>query len=384
MAIPKEYSEKMDGVRGLRANKNYDRFLYRFKIEGREFTKTIDYTKKQWNKTDRKKYAIAAAIKFREDKSTEMLNPFNPDTKMDFIADAYFTKKCSNTKWNLERKRIYELHIQPLIGQKKVSRVIEYDIDKIRTEMESVSHPKYSSEKVGAIAKSFSHRTIRKVLLQVLKPILVYAQSNDAIGRLPTINVPTGGSSKKIVKDGTHNLSILHQAIMNRYADQPFYRALFLFALYGRRWNEIRTLRWEDAVLDSHEYTIAGEHNKAKINQTYKLPYLIENALLLIKGDRTGLVFKSPVTGRELSSPKKQLAKLIEDTGIEHLTMHYFRHILVTAAGEVGTEATIMSAALGHTDSRTLDKHYRTINHTKASVKANAQLESIIEAEVVG
>jgi len=29
---------------------------------------------------------------------------------------------------------------------------------------------------------------------------------------------------------------------MTLYADDPFYRALFLFAWYGRIWNEIRTL----------------------------------------------------------------------------------------------------------------------------------------------
>lgn len=392
MAIPKEYSEKMAGVRGLRANKNYDRFLYRFKIEGREFTKTIDYTKKQWNKPDRKKYAIAAAIKFKEDKSTEMFNPFNPDTKMDFIADAYFTKKCSNTKWNGERKTMYKQHIQPFIGKKKASHIIGYDIDKIRTEMERVSHPKYSDQKVGAVAKSFSDRTIRKVLFQVLKPILAYAKSNRAIDELPDINPPSTTTpdgkpkpkpKKKVVK-ATEKLATLHQAIIERYKDDAFYRTLFLFALFGRRWNEIRTLHWESIDLKSNTYTIEAEYNKIGEDQDYSLSPIIRESLLDISGGREGLVFKSPRTGKELHSPKRQLVQLAKDAGIPQLTMHYFRHILVSSMGENGAEMTVMSASLGHTDSRTLDKHYRSINHKAASSKANDGVEHILEAEVVG
>ena len=37
MAIPKEFTEKMAGIRGLRSNKGCTGFFYRFKIEGREF-----------------------------------------------------------------------------------------------------------------------------------------------------------------------------------------------------------------------------------------------------------------------------------------------------------------------------------------------------------
>ena len=36
--------------------------------------------------------------------------------------------------------------------------------------------------------------------------------------------------------------------------------ALFLFALYGRRWNEIRTLCWEDIDFQKEVYTIRKEN----------------------------------------------------------------------------------------------------------------------------
>ncbi len=386
MAIPKEFIRSMPSVRGLKANKNYTRFFYRFKIEGRELTKSLDYTKKPWEKADRKKYAIQWAIQFKDDKTTEMLNPFNPNTTMDFIADAYFSKKCSKTNWNEERRRLYDLHIRPHIGKKKVSKVLEYHIDSICTEMRNISHPKYSDKKVGAVAKSLSDRSVEKVILQILKPILIYAKSNAAIDKLPTIN--TGSTTKKSqrkkkTKNGTQKLGSLYKAIMTRYTDDAYYRTLFLFALHGRRWNEIKTLTWECIDLKANTYIIYAKHNKIGEDQEYALSPIVKKSLLQINDNRTGLVFKPHRGGKELYSPKKQLSKLKEDTGIENLTMHYFRHILVTAMGEDGSTATLMSAALGHTDSRTLEKHYLSTDRTKATSSVNAQVENILDAEIL-
>ena len=70
-----------------------------------------------------------------------MLNPFSPDTTIDFIANAYFTKKCSDSKWNKGRQRLYDLHIQSYIGKMKASKVLEYHIDSIKTEIEKSQSP---------------------------------------------------------------------------------------------------------------------------------------------------------------------------------------------------------------------------------------------------
>ena len=63
--------------------------------------------------------------------------------------------------------------------------------------------------------------------------------------------------------------------------------------------------------------------------------------------------------------------------------MHYFRHILVTAMGGQGAEATVLSASLGHVRSDTVDSNYRTINHLTASEAATRQIEQIIDTTVL-
>ena len=93
------------------------------------------------------------------------------------------------------------------------------------------------------------------------------------------------------------------------------------------------------------------------------------------------LVFKSPQTNRMLNSPRRQLSKLKDETGIQELTMHYFRHLLATALSEYGAAAPVMSAALGHTRSDSVDIYYRSANHLKGSQDVIAQLSKIISIQ---
>lgn len=375
MATPNEFINNIDNLKGLKANKDFTRFRYRFKIEGKEYAKTIDYSlKKSWTPKLRKDNARKEAELFKEQKKTEYLQPFNPNTKVNFIAKEYFHKKCADTEWTTQRVRLYELYIEPFIGKKNISRVSEYHIDTIRKHMETTN---YHQHKKGGN----SIRSIEKVLFQVLKPILEYAKSNGAIQNIPNITIPNRpkkSQRKKKVKSASEKLVLLHNAITNRYKDDPFYRALFLFAFHGRRWGEIKTLHWESVDFENNKYTIEAQYNKIGEDQEYFLPAEIKEALLEMNLDNLGLVFKSPITGKMLDSPRRQLAKLKLDTCIEELTMHYFRHILVTALGEYGAAAPIMSAALGHTRADTVDLYYRSPNHLKGSQDAIQQLEKIV------
>ena len=362
---------------GIKANKEFNKFLYRCKIDGKQIRKIFDYSDKHWNKKDTIKKVNEDAKKFYDEKQEALENPFNPTTKLDYIAEEYFTKKCTESEWTHARKRQYELYIKPFIGNKAASKIIENDVDKIRKNMETTNHHQY-------IKGGCSIRTIEKVILQILKPILEYAQSNGALTKpIPPMTIPNRHKKrKKTVTNATEKISLLFNAIQTRYKDDPFYRALFMFALYGRRWNEIATLQWQDIDLNNNRYIIRADNNKIGQDQTYDLPQHIKEPLTELQ-DAHGLVFKSPKTGKKLHPPRKQLAKIKEDTVIEDLTMHYFRHILVTALGETGTAATVLSASLGHTRAETVDEVYRTINHLKGSQSANKQLESIIDIEVM-
>ncbi|BDY12401.1 tyrosine-type recombinase/integrase [Hydrogenimonas cancrithermarum] len=354
---------------GLKADASYKRFLYRFKVNGKSKRGIIDYTNKEWDKRTRTSRAKTEFITQKEKASNASVN-FNENSRLNDVADIYFNQACEASKWTEERRYVYNLYCKDGIGKKRLKDIRQVDFDALRRSMETKGLSKQS-------ANGCSPRTIRKVLLQILKPIMQYAHDNKVIDDIPNIKAPKQNRQKKIVEDATTKLSMLYQTIMNTYDSDPFYRALFLFALYGRRWNEIRTLRWEDVNFLNRTYTIRAKNNKIKRNQTYELPTPIAEALSQFDGNRDGIIFKSPVTGKELYPPKKQLAKIKQLAEIPELTMHYFRHILVSAMGEAGTATTILSASLGHTNLDTVNNFYLSANHTKASHVANEMIGKI-------
>ena len=231
-----------DLTKGLKSNKTFDKFLYQFRIDGQRIRKVFDLSAaKDLKKPDHIKKANNEAIKFRKEKEDELSNgnDFTLDTKFTYLAGEYIKLKCNpDTKWTGEKITMLEHYIYPILKNKKASAIKERDIDKIRVSMETSGHG--VQNKNGC-----SDRTIRKVLLQVLKPILEYGERNGAMRIIPSITVP-GKTKKKEVKDGTSKLIALYGTINTLYQDDPFYRALFLFAFFGRRWNEIRTLEYRN------------------------------------------------------------------------------------------------------------------------------------------
>lgn len=372
MAIDvKEFPNDVDV--GLKANKDYTKFFYRFKIDGISKRGIIDYRNKDWDKRTKVSNAKVELAHKRKNE-TGVKASFTESSSLNTIADVYFETVC-NTKanWTNERLNAYNLYCRNGIGKKKIKDIKVVDIDRLRKEMETKGHSKQT-------ANGCSPRTIKKVLMQSLKPILQYAIDNKTIIDMPKINIPKQNKHKKLVTDAGIKLATLYKTIFNLYNDDPFYRALFLFALYGRRWNEIRTLHWTDVNFLQNTYTIRAENNKISIDQTYDLPIPIAEALSQMNSNG-GLVFESPITQQELFTPKKQLAKIKRTAQIPELTMHYFRHILVSAMGESGVAGTILSASLGHTNLETVNQFYLSANHKKASGEANKALDLIVSRD---
>ena len=391
MAInTKEFINKVDT--GLKANTSYTRFYWRYMLEGKVKHGVIDYSSKAWDKKTRTNNAKAELLSKKSGATDSADVGFTGDSTLDTVAKAYFELACDDTDWNKARKAEYNKYVGDArtkeevqqykeqnrefhkpkfkIGKKKINAIKTAHIDAIKRGMETIGFSKQNAD-------GCSPRTIKKVLAQVIKPILQYAVDNDALAKVPKITLPEQKARKKTVKNATETLATLYTTIGSLYHDDAFYRALFYMALYGRRLNEILTLEWSDINFLNATYTIREENSKT-IEQTYDLPPAIAEALEAIATNRVGLVFASPVNGKKLSPPKRQLARVKTSSGVEDLTFHKFRHILVSAMAESGIVNSVLSASLGHANSATTEKHYISQNHTKASATANRAIEGLI------
>jgi integrase len=346
-------------------------------FKSKEEHKTKGYRFLMWSKIDRKLYkkilGYSVEDRLTEYQANERLNVLIAQIKdgytptkinLNKLHDLYFESE-NETDWNTKKKSIYNLYIQKSLGDKVIETIKEMHVKRILSSMDK---------------QGLSPRT-QKSVLEVLKPMFSFATANKMLKDNPveniTVKIP---SQKKIVTNATELFQRVYFSINAYYHDNPYYRALFLFGFTGRRKGEILNLKWENIDFINAYYWIEDTKNGDK--QKYELPpYLIE-PLEAIKDNRVGLVFKSLVTGEKIINTDRQMRQLKKFIGIDNLSLHYMRNILVSSLAEQGIEAINLSGLLGHKDVNTINK-YLSVNHYKSSQLGFKKIDIILDVEVL-
>jgi len=294
------------------------------------------------------------------------------------------------TDWTHKKTHIYDLYL----GNSNLSNMTKEPTEAILNTRKSFNITKIGHKAIGSIRESdimviiskmdkehkLSPRT-QKIILEVLNPLFDFGIRNKYLNESPVkyikIKIP---SQKKIVTNATELFKRVYIGIIEYYHDEPFYKALFLFAFTGRRKSEILNLKWENIDFTNDYYWIEDTKNGDK--QRYKLSPMLKVTLLEILDEREGLVFKSPTTGKKLVNLDRHIKKLRTHTKIENLTLHYMRNILVSALAEQQTEAITLSGILGHKDINTINK-YLSNSTMKSSIKGLETIDKILDAEII-
>ena len=361
-------------------------FLFDFRIDGKRYRKTFKIQAINRSPRDNLKEARHKLEEIKE----EIQNGYTlKRLRLDDLFITYMDTQ-PNTDWTHKKKHIYDLYI----GESGLSNITKeptadllakrkaYKVQKIGHRYIDTIRPMHIEKIISKMAKThnLSPRS-QKAIIEVLSPLFDYAIRNKITKNNPTefikIKIP---SQKKIVTNATNLFKRVYLGINDYYKDEPFYKALFLFGFTGRRKSEILNLKWENIDLDGDYYWIEDTKNGEK--QRYPLPAMVKVALLEIKDDRKGLVFKSPITGNAIVNIDRQMRKVREYTGIDNLTLHYMRNILVSALAEQSTEAVTLSGILGHKDINTINK-YLSNSTMKSGLKGLKMIDGILDAEVV-
>ncbi|MCT7432690.1 site-specific integrase [Arcobacter lacus] len=340
---------------GLKANEDYKKFYFNFKINSKIYSKLFDYSKTDWDKRTRIAKAKAESIIFKN-------NKVNPKTELDEnIKFEVFIKmhfdNLPNTAWTATKKKHYEKYIKKYIGNKKVTSIKQMHIkDCIKSQEDEGLAP----------------RTV-KTTLELLNPVFKEAIANRLIDFNPctgiSVKVP---KTKKTVLMASDQLANIYKAIHQVFENNPYYLSFYLFALQGRRKSEILNLKWEKIDFENNRYIL--EDTKNGEHQMFFLPPNIKNELLKFR-DSFGWVYSSSSKqGNRIINIEKQTKKL-KDL-IPNFTLHYMRNVIVSAMAEQGVSATLMSGALGHNNTSTLSK-YLSLNHVEGSIVANKTIEGI-------
>lgn len=351
MAInPKDYPNVVRA--NLKANSDYTKFFYLFKVNGKQHKGIIDLSDKQWGKRDKIKYA---EIQFLEAKD-KVENNINSDATVNAMVQRYIDTLPEGT-YKKDRMSYYNRNVKPSLGSKKISTIMPHHIQTL----------------VDQLIKDGASPRTAKQAIEILSPALRIARANQIMFHNPCEDVKIKlPKTKKIVSNATERLKIVHDAIMSLYAHDPFYRAFFLLALQGRRRGEIINLLAEDVILDQDYYVIRDTKNGE--DQKIFLPPKVKEALLEFMPEN-GILFKSRVTGGKINTVHKQILKIREIAG-EWFSMHYTRNLIVSAMAEKGVDSIHLSGALGHNDPNTIIK-YLSLNYTLGSRMASEMIDDV-------
>lgn len=347
----------------LWADKDFKVFYYNFKTGTKKNRGLIDVSNRAgWNKRDRVSFAEAELLKIKNKKQS------NIDDRV--ILDKFMEKHFSllpDTKWTKEKKDFYENHISKEIGKKYMKDITGFHVKEVK----KIVLNKKRVLKDGT-EQEISERTADRVY-EVLKPAFKEAFENRIIEFDPVATLTVKRSStKKIVSNATKELKEIYEAIVDVFADDPYYQAFFLFGVQGRRKDEIFSLLKDDVVYEYNYYVLRNTKNDEE--QKMFLPENIKYLLLKIK-DLDGIyMFSSPITGEKLQDVRRQVNKLKKKLGNPKFSLHYLRNVVTSVMGEQGIDSVYQSGALGHNDLNTINQ-YATIPYLIGSEMASRAIE---------
>ena len=403
------------------------KYLMWIKIDGKLYKKILGYSEQPYKKFKRLS-TNAEANDFLIQTKNDIENGYTSSTKLK-LNDLYklYFENIKATKWNEIKKSIYTRYIQMPLGSKLVEDIKPMQIKKIINEL----------DKTGLKPRT------QKTILEVLKPMFKFAIENKMMKENPALNINVKiPNQKKIVTEATELFNQVYSAITIYYKDDPFYQALFLFGFTGRRIGEVLSLQWENIDFTNDYYWIEDTKNNDK--QKYPLAPYIKAQLLKIKDTHRGIVFKSPVTGKQIKNYDRQMRQLKKYLALTHcndnpiyqaytmlisrgrtteyinilkwddkvsedikaileryegnkkglvfdnlikekydkLSPHYMRNILVSMLAEQQTEAIVLSGILGHKDVNTINK-YLSINHYKSGVEGANKINDVLDVQII-
>ncbi|CAA6805395.1 MAG: Unknown protein [uncultured Sulfurovum sp.] len=386
--------------------KDIRKFWFRFKLKVwdihkgeyryKQFSKSYKVKATNHSRADNIKEAQLNFLKFKEETEKKVNGSHDENMTLDELFIQYMeTQPFSDG--NEKKKKNYDLRI----GNSGLTKSSKENIARHKTLREQynkykIGHlpikdiiPHQISTIISKMKEEFhlADKTCKGVL-ELLNPVFKFALANRYLVINPAEYLTVKVASQKIIiRNPTEKFNCLYNGINELWKDDPFYRAFFLFGFTGRRRGEVLYLKWENVDFKNNCYWIEqGSKNtsstKNNDKQQFPLPPIIKEALEQILDDRTGYVFKSPITRKPLTGIDRPTNNLKKFTGMHDFTFRQFRNIVVSANAENGVDSIILSGLLGHKDVHTINK-YLSLSTMSSGQVGIESMGKILDAEIL-
>jgi integrase len=355
-------------IPSLKIHKSNDnKFMFDLRIDGKRQRKVITVNGSTRGKSI--EFAEFALQQYISEQSKTQSKSVTASPQMSM--NDYFDRLCDikRNSWSeghrYKLKNFFDKYVKDLIGDKPVSAVKSSDITTIAS---NVSHLSKRSQ---------------KRLTEVLHPLFELAIEDESIQVSPIKKshrvTRKLTEEKKVILNAVDKYKKVHKSIMSIYQDNPVIRAMLLFGFYGRRKNEVLSLKWENVDLNHKTFIIPKEESKVGVDLEFTLPDEIKTALeeIAVYTGKEDLVFKSP-RGGQYTEIRDHIYAIRNDTGIEEFGFHWMRNLAVSALSSQGVDAIHLSALLGHTDTHTV-KQYLSLQRKESSGMVQEVSRTLLE-----
>jgi len=322
--------------------------VVKFYFRNKQIKKTLKY----YNLTGLQalKKAIAKRIELKEElEENGML-----EKKIFRSVNELFTDYIELKSKTLSPENIYNIDvtyskwIRNSLGKTQIQNVKTSDIQRI----------------VNKMLKDGKKPRTAQTIKQILRPLFNYAIDLDIIQINPAIKVTIPSF------DNTMNFELsdekradLYQAIL-KY-QYPKYRGIMLFLYFGRRLNEVLTLKWMNVNFTSNIYTIEDVYSKIRKRQEFPLLDPLRNFLDKYDNKRNGYIFKGVKTEHVTKNTfRNHWYKVIQEAGIKDMRIHDTRHLLGNTLVNKGESLENIGKVLGHSSVAVTKRYAKTTIET--------------------
>lgn len=285
-------------------------------------------------------------------------------------------------------RRSIELHVNPQIGDIKLSKLTGRDLQKLYKDLQENGRQR-KEQKLKQ--PGLSNSTARGIHL-MLHNALERAVKERLIQRNPTADCIAPKLEKKEMK-------ILRAEDMKAYLDEAARRGVlpmfYLELVSGLRKGELVALLWSDLDIENQTITVNKQatHDengnivitRPKTENSIRQVSIPQKAVELLEQEHnkhpdSPYMFVSPVTG-EMYYPDSIVGihkKILKAAGLEYIRFHDLRHTFATAALQNGVDVKTVSSMLGHYDAGFTLRTYTHATRQKQDEAAKT-MESFME-----
>lgn len=316
-------------------------WIVRIKINGTDTEQRVGRSDDQYRTNayiaHQKRMQLIAEVKAGK----SILKNDNPTLKQ--LLGIYMETKGKITVRASSYPSYFKRHIEDALGHKKLHDIKLRDLQNVVDNM------------IRAGYKVSHTRTFRDIVSNCYK-IAIYDNLIDS-NLTEHIEFPKSDNNRYFNLDD-ESRKRLFEAIINI----PFidYKVMFFFLLRGRRKGEVLKLKWSDVNLELGKYVIQDYNSKTRDRQEYLLDDTLLSELQALKqlSGNNEYVFSNPKTNTKFADiPRRFWEHIKEQTGIDNMRIHDFRHLLGFTMVNNGVPLESIGKALGHKKPSTTQKY---------------------------